>query len=74
MSKYLGLGIIVFSLIIFFVLQWLSLGVYLKFTLLIFGIGVGIVLLTILPLLTQMKGLEQTEEETAEKVPEDQQD
>lgn len=63
MNKYLGFTVIVMSIALFFLLQWLNVAVYLKFTVLIFGTGLGVVLLTVLPLLTQMKSLEQEEDE-----------
>lgn len=63
MNKYLGFTVIVLSMISFFLLQWLNIAVYLKFTVLIFGTGLGIALLTVLPLLSQMKDLEQEEDE-----------
>lgn len=59
MNKSLGLWVIALSLGLFFLLQWLSVAPYVKYTVLIFGIGLGIVLLTVLPLLAQMGTLEE---------------
>lgn len=62
MSKSIGIFVILGSLGLFGLLKVLNMAVYFKFTLLIFGVGFGIVLLTVLPLLGKMKDLEPEED------------
>lgn len=59
MSKSLGFMVMAFSVILFMILHLLALAPYIKYTVLIFGLGVGVVLLSVLPLLLQMGSLEE---------------